>query len=181
NASHRPKHLWTDKGAGEPIVRFQGEDEHDEASFVVREIHRLIDAGDHRYGDIAVFYRTNAQSRVLEESLVRSGVPYRVLGGLKDLLELMAETTTAAADGVASALEAVLTRSGYLAELESERSIEAQGRIENLQELIGSTRDFDEQVERGDYRGLVAIGGVGVGASTDDPAAAPRGLARVQA
>src|SRR5205823_9946353 len=60
-----------------------GEDEHDEASFVVREIHRLIDAGDHRYGDVAVFYRTNAQSRVLEESLVRSGVPYRVFGGVK--------------------------------------------------------------------------------------------------
>jgi DNA helicase-2/ATP-dependent DNA helicase PcrA len=258
NATHRPKHLWTDKGAGEPIVRFQGEDEHDEAAFVVREIHRLIDSGDHRYGDVAVFYRTNAQSRVLEEALVRSGVPYRVfggvkfydrreikdalaylralvnpddevswkrivntprrgvgdtsvakidayssgagipfpaaieqataagvsgkaLGGLKDLLELMAETATAAAGGVGSALEAVLTRSGYLAELESERSIEAQGRIENLQELIGSARDFDEQVDRGDYSGLVAIGGVGVGAGTDDPAASPQGLARVQA
>ena len=83
NASHRPKHLWTDKGEGEPIVRFQGDDEHDEAAFVVREIHRLIDGADHRYGDIAVFYRTNAQSRVLEESLVRSGVPYRVFGGVK--------------------------------------------------------------------------------------------------
>ena len=83
NASHRPKNLWTDKGAGEPIVRYQGDDEHDEAAFVVREIHRLIDGADHRYGDVAVFYRTNAQSRVLEESLVRSGVPYRVFGGVK--------------------------------------------------------------------------------------------------
>ena len=83
NASHRPKQLWTDKGTGEPIVRFQGDDEHDEAAFVVREIHRLIDGADHRYGDVAVFYRTNAQSRVLEESLVRSGVPYRVFGGVK--------------------------------------------------------------------------------------------------
>ena len=67
NATRRPKHLWTDKGEGEPIVRFQGDDEHDEAAFVVREIHRLVDGGDHRFGDIAVFYRTNAQSRVLEE------------------------------------------------------------------------------------------------------------------
>src|SRR5207244_4643663 len=81
--SHRPKQLWTDKGDGEPIVRFQGDDERDEAAFVVREIHRLVDQADHRYGDIAVFYRTNAQSRVLEESLVRSGVPYRVFGGVK--------------------------------------------------------------------------------------------------
>ena len=83
NATHRPKHLWTDKGEGEPIVRFQGDDEHDEAAFVVREIHRLVDGAEHRYGDVAVFYRTNAQSRVLEESLVRSGVPYRVFGGVK--------------------------------------------------------------------------------------------------
>jgi DNA helicase-2/ATP-dependent DNA helicase PcrA len=103
----------------------------------------------------------------------------KALGGLKDLLELMAETTAAAAGGVASALEAVLTRSGYLAELESERSIEAQGRIENLQELIGSTRDFDEQVERGDFSGLVAIGGVGVGEHRR-PAASPQG-SRAQA
>src|SRR5262249_56275400 len=81
--SRGAKCLWTDRGEGEAIVRFQGEDEHDEAAFVVREIHRLIDGADHRYGDVAVFYRTNAQSRVLEETLVRSGVPYRVFGGVK--------------------------------------------------------------------------------------------------
>src|SRR5258706_1022503 len=83
NASTRKKHLWTDKGIGEQIVRYQGDDEHDEAAFVVREVHRLVDGAEYRYGDIAVFYRTNAQSRVLEESLVRSGVPYRVFGGVK--------------------------------------------------------------------------------------------------
>src|SRR5690349_21644345 len=83
NASTRKKHLWTDRGEGEPLVQFQGDDEHDEAQYVVREIHRLVDSGDYRYGDIAVFYRTNVQSRVLEEALVRSGVPYRVFGGVK--------------------------------------------------------------------------------------------------
>ena len=75
NASRRAKHLWTDQGEGEPIVRFQGDDEHDEAAFVVREIHRLVDNEHHRYGDIAVFYRTNVQSRVVEEALVRVGHP----------------------------------------------------------------------------------------------------------
>ena len=75
--------MWSEKGEGEPITRYQGDDERDEAAFVVREIHRLIDGGEYRYGDVAVFYRTNAQSRVLEESLVRSGVPYRVFGGVK--------------------------------------------------------------------------------------------------
>src|SRR5207253_5208913 len=79
----RKKHLWTDRGVGEQIVRYQGDDERDEAQFVVREVHRIVDAAEYRYGDIAVFYRTNAQSRVLEESLVRSGVPYRVFGGVK--------------------------------------------------------------------------------------------------
>ncbi len=83
NASRRAKSLWTDQGEGEPIVRFQGDDEHDEAAFVTREIHRLVDNEHHRYGDVAVFYRTNVQSRIIEESLVRSGIPYRVFGGVK--------------------------------------------------------------------------------------------------
>ena len=256
NASTRKKHLWTDKGEGDPLVRFQADDEHDESQFVVREIHRLVDGGSYRYGDIAVFYRTNVQSRVLEEALVRSGTPYRVfggvkfydrreikdalaylralvnpddevswkrivntprrgvgdtsiakidayasgagvtfreavsaaavagvtgkaLGGLKDLLELLDEVTDAATGGVGAALEAILTRSGYLAELEAERSVEASGRIENLQELVGSAREFDEQVERGDLGGLVAIGGVGMGVGAESEP--PQGLARVQA
>ncbi len=221
----------------------------------MREVHRLVDEMQYRHGDIAIFYRTNVQSRVLEESLVRSGVPYRVFGGvkfydrreikdtlaylralvnpddevswkrivntprrgvgdtsvakidayasgagvtfreaidatrprpactarpsagLKDLLELMDEIEDAATGGVGAALEAVLTKSGYLAELDAERSVEAQGRIENLQELVGSARDFDDQIDRGDLSGLVRIGGVGVSegdgrASTRDPAGA---------
>jgi superfamily I DNA/RNA helicase len=255
NASRRAKHLWTDQGAGEPIVRFQGDDEHDEAAFVVREIHRLVDHEQYRHGDIAVFYRTNVQSRVVEEGLVRAGIPYRVFGGVKfydrrevkdalaylralvnpddevswkrivntprrgvgdtsvakidayatgagvtfrdairnaavagvtgkalggcrELLELMDGVEREAMQGVGSALEAVLTQSGYLAELEAERSVEAQGRLENLQELVGSARDFDDHVEQGDLTGLVAIGGVGQGRDAPE---APQGLARVQA
>jgi DNA helicase II / ATP-dependent DNA helicase PcrA len=255
NVTTRKKHLWTDKGEGEQITRYQGDDEHDEAQFVVREIHRLVDGAEFRYGDVAVFYRTNAQSRVLEEALVRSGVPYRVfggvkfydrreikdalaylralvnpddevswkrivntprrgvgdtsvakidayangagltfraaaenaaaagvhgkaLGGVRELLDLMAEVEEAAAGGVGATLEAVLMRSGYLAELEAERSVEAHGRVENLQELVGSAREFDDQIEQGDLAGLVAIGGIGIG---EENAAPPEGLARVQA
>ena len=83
NAARRPKHLWTEQVGGELITRYHAEDEHDEAAFVVHEIDRLVDTEDHRFGDVAVFYRTNAQSRVIEETLVRAGVPYRVVGGVK--------------------------------------------------------------------------------------------------
>jgi len=83
NASTRKKHLWTDKGLGEQIVRYQGDDEHDEAAFVVQEIHRLIDSAEYRYGDVAVFYRTNAQSRVLEDALRARDIPYVVVGGTR--------------------------------------------------------------------------------------------------
>jgi DNA helicase-2/ATP-dependent DNA helicase PcrA len=214
NAARRPKHLWTDQIAGELITRYQAEDEHDEAAFVVNEIDRLTDTEGQRYDDVAVFYRTNAQSRVIEESFVRAGLPYRVvggtkfydrrevkdalaylkaivnpddevswkrivntprrgvgdtsvrkvdayahgaglpfrdalsaaalagvsgkaLGGVRDLLEIVRDLEEAADDGVAAVLERMLERTGYVAELESERSIEAQGRIENLRELVG--------------------------------------------
>ena len=83
NAARRPKHLWTEQIGGELITRYHAEDEHDEAAFVVHEIGRLVDTEHYRFGDVAVFYRTNAQSRVIEETLVRAGVPYRVVGGVK--------------------------------------------------------------------------------------------------
>src|SRR5262249_23192482 len=63
NAARRPKHLWTEQVGGELITRYHAEDEHDEARYVVRETMRLVDNADHRYDDVAVFYRTNAQSR----------------------------------------------------------------------------------------------------------------------
>ena len=257
NAARRPKHLWTEQIGGELLTQYQAEDEHDEAAFCTHEAMRLVDVDQYRYGDIAVFYRTNAQSRVLEETLVRAGVPYRVyggvkfydrrevkdvlaylraivnpddevswkrivnvpkrgvgdtsvgkvdayartagltfrdalreaavagvsgkaLGGIQDLLELVTLFEQAAATGVAQTTTAILEHSGYLAELEAERSIEAQGRIENLAELVGVCREFDAALDAGDLTGLPAIAGVGT-ADGDGSAVAPTGVARLAA
>ena len=83
NLSRKPKELWTDRGDGNPIVRYHADDEVDEAQWVAREVAKLHDGGDLRWGDIAVFYRTNAQSRVVEEHLIRIGIPYKVIGGTR--------------------------------------------------------------------------------------------------
>ncbi len=83
NESRREKKLWTDAGDGHPIVAYVADDEHDEASFVANEIDRLSDAKEFTAGDVAVFYRTNAQSRSLEEIFIRVGLPYRVVGGTR--------------------------------------------------------------------------------------------------
>ena len=83
NLSRKPKELWTDRGDGNPIVRYHADDEVDEAQWVTREVAKLHDGGDLRWADIAVFYRTNAQSRVVEEHLTRMGVPYKVIGGTR--------------------------------------------------------------------------------------------------
>lgn len=234
NQDRREKHLWTDKAGGEQITLVECNDEHDEASYVVNEINRLTGEGDTQFSDIAVFYRTNAQSRVIEELLVRHGVPYKVVGGLRfydrrevrdglayvralvnpsdevsvrrivnvprrgvgdtsmakiesyaqgagiPIMDALREAQAAGVRGKAVAgiarfvdlmdeltdmsenattaemLEAVLERSGYLAELEAERTIESQGRIENLQELIGVAREFDDLLARGALSGPAA-------------------------
>ncbi|HEX3839535.1 MAG TPA: UvrD-helicase domain-containing protein [Acidimicrobiales bacterium] len=83
NVSRKPKTLWTDRGVGEPITRYRAEDEYDEAAWVAHELGRLHRGQDLSWGDMAVFYRTNAQSRALEEAMVRSEVPYQVVGGTK--------------------------------------------------------------------------------------------------
>ncbi|MGH9012407.1 MAG: UvrD-helicase domain-containing protein, partial [Acidimicrobiia bacterium] len=258
NAARRPKHLWTEQVGGELISRYHAEDEHDEAAYVAHEVERLTDTEHCRYGDLAVFYRTNAQSRVLEEALVRAGIPYRVVGGVKfydrrevkdalaylrglvnpddevswkrivntpkrgvgdtsvakvaahaqavgltfraaleqapaagvggkalggiqELLEIMAEVEGAADTGVAATVEAVLEDTGYLAELESERSLEAESRIENLKELVGVCREFDEALARGDVTGLAGIAGVEGDGEAGGQGQVPTGLARVQA
>jgi len=262
NAGRRPKRLWTEQVGGELILQYLAEDERDEAQYVTHEIHRLVDQDAVRHSDIAVFYRTNAQSRVIEEQLVRAGVPYRVIGGtkfydrreVKDVLAYLralvnpddevawkrivnvpkrgvgdtsvrkvevhaggagitfraglAAASDAGVSGkalsgigrllevieaveiepeltVTGAIEMILERTGYLAELEAERTIEAEGRRENLAELVGVARDFDEQIERGDTGMLGAIAGIDVGetAAEVEADAGPviTGTARIQA
>jgi DNA helicase-2/ATP-dependent DNA helicase PcrA len=257
NASRKPKHLWTEQLEGELIIRYHAEDERDEAAYVTREIQRLVDDEATRFRDIAVFYRTNAQSRVVEECLVRAGVPYRVLGGtrfydrrevkdvlaylhglvnpddevswrrivntpkrgvgdtsmarviayaqsagvtvrdalrqaaaagvtgkalggVRDLLDLMSDLEVTAGIGVGATVEAVLDQTGYRAEIAAERTIEAQGRLENLDELVGVCHEFDQALESGDPRGLPGIAGVGGADAADAGRLIPVGLERVQ-
>jgi DNA helicase II / ATP-dependent DNA helicase PcrA len=255
NAARRPKHLWTEQVGGELITRYHAQDEHDEAAYLAHEIARLTDSEGYSFSDVAVFYRTNAQSRVIEETLVRAGHPYRVvggvrfydrrevkdtlaylralvnpddevswrrivnvpkrgvgdtsvgkvsayaqehgmtfrdalhradaagvsgkaLGGIRDLLDILAEVEGAAGVGVAPVVQAVLEDTGYLAELEAERSIEAEARLENLQELVGVCREFDDALESGDVAGLA---GIASGSADGESSAVPEGLDRVQA
>ncbi|MFD6454152.1 UvrD-helicase domain-containing protein [Nocardia sp. NPDC056541] len=83
NEGRREKKLWTDSGEGELITGYVADNEHDEASFVAKEIDRLVDTGEANYGDVAVFYRTNNNSRALEEIFIRMGLPYKVVGGVR--------------------------------------------------------------------------------------------------
>ena len=82
NLERKPKNLWTAIGSGNPIVRYQAENEHDEAAYVVEEVERIHEQGL-GYGKVVVFYRTNAQSRPLEEVFVKAGLPYKIVGGVK--------------------------------------------------------------------------------------------------
>ena len=219
NTARKPKDLWTDEGPGERIVRFQGDDEAEESQWIAHQISSLHDRGDVLWSDLAVFYRTNAQSRVLEEQFLRSGIPYRVVGGLRfydrrEIKDAMAylkavvnptdevsvkrvlntpkrgvgDQTVGRLDAYARAheipfldalrrwddagasaraargieafttlldelsleldkgpghvLEQILERSGYAAELEAESTLEAEGRQENLAELVGMAREY---------------------------------------
>src|SRR5580693_9424003 len=83
NPGRIPKSLWSDAGDGPPITGYVADSEHDEAAFVAEEVDRLADEGLARPGEVAVFYRTNAQSRVFEEVFIRSGLPYKVVGGVR--------------------------------------------------------------------------------------------------
>jgi DNA helicase II / ATP-dependent DNA helicase PcrA len=83
NSGRKPKNLWSEAGDGPPIVGYVANNEHDEAAFVAEEVDRLHDEGLATPGQVAVFYRTNAQSRVFEEIFIRVGLPYRVVGGVR--------------------------------------------------------------------------------------------------
>src|ERR671936_528590 len=224
NRERKPKELWSELGDGEPVRVVEVEDEHAEARFVAAGIAALVEEG-YSGDEIAVFYRTNAQSRVLEDVLVRQGVSYQVIGGprfyeraeIKDVIaylqvidnpydavslqrianrprrgigdtSLARLQTYADAQGrslweatefaeeagvgaaplravqqfrtliqslqsgalelpVAELVERTLERSGYLEALKAERTIEAQGRVENLQELVGVAREYQENAD----------------------------------
>jgi DNA helicase-2/ATP-dependent DNA helicase PcrA len=222
NRDRRPKELWTEAGQGEEIEVVRLADEHEEARWVAGEVERLGDEEGIGADQIAVFYRTNSMSRVLEDTLVRFGTAYQVVGGtrfydraeIKDAMAYLqylanpsnsvafarivnspkrgigktsqarimshanttgesiwdvassAETVpglgaaairsvssfqntmaellyTAEREPVAKTLEAVLKETGYMEALEAERTIEADGRIENLQELVSVAAEFD--------------------------------------
>ncbi|MFE2935204.1 DNA helicase PcrA [Streptomyces sp. NPDC059278] len=225
NESRRPKNLWTNAGTGARITGYVADTEHDEAQFVADEIDRLTDAGDAKAGDVAIFYRTNAQSRVFEEIFIRVGLPYKVVGGVRfyerkevrDILAylrvlanpedtvplrrilnvpkrgigdraeamidalsmrekitfpqalrrvdeaygmaarsanavkrfntLMEELRTIVESGAGPAvvLEAVLERTGYLAELQASTDPQDETRIENLQELAAVALEFEQE------------------------------------
>jgi DNA helicase II / ATP-dependent DNA helicase PcrA len=83
NQDRRPKDLWTSHGDGDRIVRYYAEDEYDEASFVASSISKLHETDARPWREMAVFYRANAQSRVLEDAFMRHGIPYKVVGGTK--------------------------------------------------------------------------------------------------
>ncbi|HEX6392051.1 MAG TPA: DNA helicase PcrA [Acidimicrobiales bacterium] len=231
NAMRKPKALWTEHAGGELVVHYHAEDEHDEGSWLAAEVLRLHRAdgagrGDgtaYQWGDIAVFYRANAQSRAIEEELVRRDVPYKVvggtrfydrreikdvlaylraianpedevslkrivnvprrgvgdtsvdrldrwarqhsgsfagaidhaeeagvtgkaLGGLRALMGLLSELRAERDQGIGPAelLEALMDRTGYMAEIAAEHTIEAAGRIENLEELVGAARESED-------------------------------------
>ncbi len=223
NREQKEKHLWSDLGEGELITCRETPDEHAEARFVVHEIERLVDEEDVGRSEIACFYRTNAQARVLEDLLIRRDIDYQVIGGtrfyermeIKDALAYLTLvvnprdvvafqrvvntpkrglgdtsvgrvlqhadaigesplTMAARADQVPNLgaaavknmkafaslirelrarnddgepvnqlLQAVLDKSGYIEALENERSIEAEGRIENLRELVNVAAEYD--------------------------------------
>jgi len=222
NAERREKHLFTNAARGEPVTIAELDDEHAEARFVAGEIERLVSDEGYARDDVAVFYRMNAQSRVLEDTLVRYEMPYQVIGGTKfyeraeikdavaylqllanpadgisfgrvvnsprrgigqqtqarvlshanttgeDIWDVMARPQSvpglgtaavkalsrfaaimaglrerAEGDSVAQLLESVLHDTGYVEALEAERTLEAEGRLENLQELVGVAREFD--------------------------------------
>jgi DNA helicase-2/ATP-dependent DNA helicase PcrA len=222
NRAQKPKSLWTELGQGDPVKVRELEDEHAEARYVAGEVQRLLDEGVSR-AELAVFYRTNAQSRVLQDTLVRAEVPYQVIGGtkfyeraeIKDAIAYLVTlvnpqdagaftrivnspkrgigstsmsrvlaysntTGTAVWDAasepeqipalgaaaikalrrfmatmhvvreraernppIAELLKELLQETGYFDALEAERTIEAQGRIENLNELINVAAEYD--------------------------------------
>ncbi|NDA54043.1 MAG: ATP-dependent DNA helicase PcrA [Actinobacteria bacterium] len=161
NVERKPKELWTDVGSGDKIVRYYAEDEDEEARFVVSELQRLHRHEAVNWREIAVFYRTNAQSRVIEEFLIDADIPYRVIGGTKFYDRKEVKDAVAYLRCVLNPADEVsirrvinvprrgvgdtsLDKVAALAELRNEDTHEAAGRIENLEELIGAAEEFPD-------------------------------------
>jgi ATP-dependent DNA helicase UvrD/PcrA len=225
NPGRVPKKLWSEAGDGPPITGYVADSEHDEAAFVAEEVDRLADEGLATPGQVAVFYRTNAQSRVFEEVFIRAGLPYKVVGGVRfyerrevrdllaylrlisnaddevslrrvlnvpkrgigdraeecvaamasrqrtsfaralarpaDIPDLAARSARAieafneligglresaqAGSPVGDLADAILDRSGYLAELQASTDLQDESRIENLRELVSVAREYDSR------------------------------------
>ncbi|MGW3648811.1 DNA helicase PcrA [Streptomyces sp. NPDC000878] len=257
NESRRPKNLWTNAGAGAQITGYVADTEHDEAQFVAEEIDRLTDAGDAKAGDVAVFYRTNAQSRVFEEIFIRVGLPYKVVGGVrfyerKEVRDVLAylrvlanpedsvpmrrilnvpkrgigeraeamidalsqrerisfpaalrrvdeaygmasrstnavkkfntlmedlRTIVESGAGPATVLEAVLERTGYLAELQASTDPQDETRIENLQELAAVALEFEQESGAAGAASAAEDAAADAEQPAEGEAAAPAGLA----
>ncbi len=113
NEYRKDKNLWTQNDQGDQISYYRGQSENDEARFVVAQIQQLMHEQQYHYGDFAILYRTNAQSRVMEETLVKANVPYTIVGGhkfydRKEIKDLLAYLTLVANDSDTISLERVI-------------------------------------------------------------------------
>ena len=154
NIMRKPKSLWTRSVGGEPIVRYHAQNEHDEAGFIASEVKRLRDELERPLADVAVFYRTNAQSRVLEEVLSSQEIPYRVVGGVgfyerKEIKDVMAWLRAAMnpSDSVSIERAAQAPRRGIgdtslarLSAFAQEESIALGEAFERVEEIPGVTK-----------------------------------------
>ena len=157
NPNRADKRLWTDRPGGPKVVVAQTYDEQEEAQAVARESLRLVAEGDYRLGDLAVLYRTNAQSRALEEVLLRRGVPYRLIGGLRFYERREVKDVMAYLRLVANAQDTLsfsrvinvprrklgeksLAQLGYWADAHGMSAWDALTRLDEMSELTGSAR-----------------------------------------
>lgn len=226
NSVRLPKKLWTENNEGDKITYYRGQSETDEAFFIISKIKEYVEAGTYDYGDFAVLYRTNAQSRSVEENLVKSNIPYTMVGGskfydrkeIRDVLAYLTLVTNPAdnmsfervvnepkrgigatsidklrafandanmhlleaaqnvdlANGLSARAknsiaefgglmdnlrkqreflnitemtEQILDKSGYLELLKTQKTLEAQARVENLEEFLSVTKQFDQKYE----------------------------------
>lgn len=230
NVNRKKKDLWTDNAEGEPISYYRGQNENDEAHYVVAKIQEEREQNHHDYGDFAILYRTNAQSRVIEETLVKANIPYTMVGGhkfydRKEIRDVLAYLTLVANPADSMSLERIinepkrgigatsveklrdfaemndwteleatqnislattlsarvrtamekfgltlkhvqdraatmsvsdmtselLDQTGYMASLKASKNLEAETRIENIEEFLSVTQKFDDDWDNADH------------------------------